>query len=146
MVLAGPQVRHPTRPVHSDAKDTASRLAPPASDASVDPDAVRPGADFPAQCLEAVHGSRRSAWADAQEPKAVCQKPPPQDALPMVVCPSLAQVAAQDFPPPAVGPGLPLEPKMEPRAAQPERLDESESVQVRSQEARSAQFSPPQEP
>ena len=71
MVLAGPQVRHPTRPVRSDAKDTAARLGPTASDASVDPDAVRPDAALPTRCSEAVRGFRQSAWADAPEPTAV---------------------------------------------------------------------------
>src|SRR4029077_3548232 len=65
MVLVGLQVRRPARPIHPAAKDTIARLAPPASDASVDPDAVRLAADLPPQCPEAVHGSRPSASADA---------------------------------------------------------------------------------
>jgi len=51
MVLVGLQVRRPILPA---AKDTIARLAPPASDASVAPDAVRLAADFPALCQEAV--------------------------------------------------------------------------------------------
>jgi hypothetical protein len=75
MVLADPPVRHPARLIHQAAKDTTAHLAPQASDALVDPDAVRPGADLPAQSPEAVRDSRRLALADAPEPKAVslCQ-------------------------------------------------------------------------
>ena len=72
MVLVGPQVRHPTRLVRRTAKDTDVRLDPPAWDASADPGAVRPAADFPTrcQCPEGVRDSRPSAWVDAPEPKA----------------------------------------------------------------------------
>jgi len=46
MVLAGPQVRHPTRLVRQTAKGTDVRLDPLAWDALADPDAVRLAADF----------------------------------------------------------------------------------------------------
>jgi hypothetical protein len=71
MVLAALQVRHPTRLVHPIAKDTDARLGPPASDASVDPDAVRPAADCLVLCPEVVRDSRLWALADAPVPKAV---------------------------------------------------------------------------
>lgn len=97
MVLAGPQVRHPARLIHQAVKDTIARLVPRASAASVDPDAVRPGADLPARCPEAVRDSHRLALADAPEPKAVLlcqswQEPPQPDAPPTAVCPCLAQL------------------------------------------------------
>jgi len=115
MVLVGLQVRRPARPIHPAAKDTIARLAPPASDASVDPDAVRLAADLPPQCPEAVHGSRPSASADAPEPQAARtrQALPLLDALTMVACPCLAQDVAQQFPP-AVVPEHRSEQKLEP--------------------------------
>ncbi len=86
MVLAALQVRHPTRLVHPIAKDTGARLGLPASDASVDPDAVRPAADCLAQCPEVVRDSRRSASADAPEAaRQVRQVLPQQCAPPKVV-------------------------------------------------------------
>jgi hypothetical protein len=145
MVSVGLQVRHPTRLIHPAAKDMIARLAPPASDASVDPDAVRLAADLPAQCPEAVRGSRPSASADAPEPQVVRtrQALPLLDALPMVVCPCLAQDVAQQFPP-SVVPEHRLEQrllgrKLESQAVQPVPQDESASPQVRSREARSEQ-------
>jgi hypothetical protein len=116
MVLVGLQVRRPPRPIQPAVKDTIARLALPASDASAALDAVRPAADLPAQCPEAVHGSRPSASADAPEPQAVRtrQALPLLDALPMVACPCLAQDAAQQFPP-AVAPEHRLEQKLEPK-------------------------------
>jgi len=92
MVLAGLPVHHPTRLVHLAAKDTGARLGLPTSDASVDPDAVRPAADCLAQCPEVVRGSRRSASADAPEaawPRQARQVLPQQDALPKAVRPCL---------------------------------------------------------
>jgi hypothetical protein len=102
--------------MHPAVKDTIARLAPPASDASAARDAVRPAADLPAQCPEAVHGSRPSASADAPEPQAVRtrQALPLLDALPMVACPCLAQHAAQQFPP-AAAPEHRWEQKLEPQ-------------------------------
>ena len=67
MVSVGLQVRRPTRLIHPAAKDTIVRLAPPASDASVDPDAVRFVADLPARCPEAALGSLRLASVVARE-------------------------------------------------------------------------------
>jgi hypothetical protein len=71
MVLVDLQVRHPTRLVHPTAKDTDARLGPPASDAWVDPDAVRPAADCLVLCPEVVRDSLLSASADAPVLKAV---------------------------------------------------------------------------
>jgi len=143
MVLAGLQVRHPA------VKDTIVRLAPPASDASVAPDAVRLAADLPPLCLEVVRDSRPSASADAPEPQNVRtrQALPLLDAPLMVACPCLAQDAAQESPLLAVAPEHQLEqkllePKMEPQAAQPAPQGESESPPVRSREARSEQLLP----
>jgi hypothetical protein len=65
---------------------------------------------------------------------------PRLDAPPMVVCPCLAQHAAQ-FPPPVAAPESPLEWKLEPQVAPPEPRDESELPQ----EARLEQVWP-QEP
>ena len=67
MVLAGPQARHPIRPVHPTEKDKVA-LGPKASDASADLDAVPPAVERLAQCQGAVHGFHRSAWVDAPEP------------------------------------------------------------------------------
>ena len=97
MVLADPQVLRSARLIHPAVKDTIARLGPLASVASADPDAVRPGADLPAQCPEAVRDSHRLALADALEPKAVLlcqswQEPPQPDAPPTAVCPCLAQL------------------------------------------------------
>ena len=152
MVLADPQVRRPARLIHPAVKHTIARLGPLASVASADPDAVRPGADLPAQCPEAVRDSHRLALADAPEPKAVSpcqswQERPQPDALRMAARPCLAQLrdqaVAQKFPLPAVAPEPQLALlKMEPPAVQPVPQDESESPQVRSQEAHSAQVSP----
>jgi len=149
MVLVGLQVRHLARLIHPTVKDMIARLAPPASDASVDPDAVRLAADLPPLCPGAVRDFRRSASADAPEPQAVRTRRalPLLDALPMVPCPRLAQDVAQEFLPLAVAPEHQLEqkllePKMEPRAAQLALLDESESPQVCSREAHSAGLSP----
>jgi hypothetical protein len=69
MFLAGLQVRRQkTLLIHPAAKGTIAHLAPLASDASADPDAVRLAADLPPLCPEAVRDSRRSASADAPEP------------------------------------------------------------------------------
>jgi hypothetical protein len=98
MVLVGLQVRRQARLIHPAVKDRIARLAPRASDASVDPDAVRLAADLPAQYPEAVHGSRPSASVDAPEPQAgrTRQAPLLLDALPMVACRCLAQNVAQE--------------------------------------------------
>jgi hypothetical protein len=86
MVLAGLPVHCLARLVHPTVKDTGDHLAPPASDASVDPDAVRLAADCLAQCPEAVRDSRRSASADAPEAaRQVRQVLPQQGAPPKVV-------------------------------------------------------------
>ena len=105
MVLVGLQVRRPILPA---AKDTIARLAPPASDASVAPDAGRLAADLPPRCPEVVRDFRLSASADATEPKAVrpCQTLPLLDVLQMAVC--LAQ-NADVFPPPVAAPVLRFE-------------------------------------
>ena len=89
MVLVG----LPVRPIHPAVKDMIAHLAPPASDASVDPDAVRLAADLPPQCPEAAHDFRPSASVDAPEPQAVrpCQGLPPLAAPQKVVFRSLAQ-------------------------------------------------------
>jgi hypothetical protein len=117
MVLVGLQVRRPARPT---VKDTIARLAPPASDASVDPDAVRLAADLPPQSPEAVRGSRPSASVDAPEPQAARtrQALPLLDALTMLACPCLAQDEAQQFPP-AVVPEHRSEQKLEPKIEPP---------------------------
>jgi hypothetical protein len=152
MVLVGLQVRRPARPIHPAVKDTIARLAPPASDASVDPGAVRLAADLPPQCPEAVHGSRPLASADAPEPEPQAvrmrQALPLLDAQPMVACPCLAQNVAQQFPSAVVSEHRSeqkLEPKMESQSAQRELQDESASPQVRSRETQSERVSP-QEP
>jgi hypothetical protein len=142
MILVGPRVRHRSRLVRPTAKDRVVHLAPPASDVSVAPDVVHLAAGFPHPCPEAVHGSRRSALADAPElPDAwPSQALLPLDAPPMVVCRCLAQDAAQ-FPPPVAAPEYRFESKLVPQVAPPELRDESELPQ----EARLAQVSP-QEP
>jgi hypothetical protein len=89
MVLADLPAHHPTRLVHPTVKDTDARLDRPASDASVDPDAVRPAADCQAQCPEVVRDSRRSASADAPEAAWPCQGLRQQDAPPRAVRPCL---------------------------------------------------------
>jgi hypothetical protein len=136
MVLVGLQVRHPA------VKDTIAHLVPKASDASVDPDAVRFVADLPARCPEAALGFLRLASVDAQEPQAA-QALLLLDALPMVASPRHGRDGALKFPPQAVEHVHPLEqrllePKMEARAAQPVPRDESGSRQ----EARSEPVSP----
>jgi hypothetical protein len=98
MVLVALQVRRQTRLIHPAVRDTIARLALPASDASVDPDAARLAAAPPAQFPEAVHGSRPSASVDVPEPQAVWTRraPLPLDALLMVACRCLAQGVAQE--------------------------------------------------
>jgi hypothetical protein len=118
MVLVALQVRRPILLVHPTAKDT-SVLDPQASDASVDPDAVRLAAGRPARCPVAVLGSLQSASVDAPEPKAVSPLPeqPPLDAPTKVVfrfrfrclAQRLDQNAAREFPPPNGAPELQLE-------------------------------------
>ena len=54
MVSADPQVRHQNRRVLPIATDMAVPLVLPASDGSVDPDAVHLAADLPDLCSEAV--------------------------------------------------------------------------------------------
>ena len=115
MIFVGLRVRHRSRLVRPTAKDRVVHLAPLASDASVAPDVVLLAAGFPHPCLEAVRGSRRSALADAPELRSAWpfQAMPPLDAPPMVVCPRLAQDAAQ-FPPRVAAPESLLEWKLEP--------------------------------
>ncbi len=144
MFLAALQVRRQkTLRIHPAAKDTIARLAPLASDASADPDAVRLAADLPRLCPEAVRDSRRSASADAPEPPLLA-------APSMVACRCRAQDVTQGSPPPAVAQEHQLEqkllePKIQLQAVQPVPQDESQSPQVRSREVRSGQVSP-QEP
>ena len=153
MFLAALQVRRQkTLRIHPAAKDTIARLAPLASDASADPDAARLAADLPRLCPEAVRDSRRSASADAPEPRDVRlrQAPPLLAAPPMVACRCRDQDVTQESPPPAVAPEHQLEqkllePKIQLQAVQPVPQDESQSPQVRSREVRSGQVSP-QEP
>jgi len=123
MVLVGLRVRRPILPA---VKDTIARLAPPASDASVAPDAVRLAADLPPLCPGAVRGSRQSASADATAPKTVQRRREVRlpDALPMVVCRRLAQNA--EFQQPVAVPEPRPGPKLEPQVAPPEPEDESE--------------------
>ena len=151
MVLAAPQVRRPPRRVRLTAKDRVVRPAPPASDASVDPDAVRLAVDLPAQFPEEAHDFRRSASADAQGPQAVrlCQARPLLGAPRMAAaCRCLAQDVVREFPFPFVAQEHWLEqkePKKELQDAQLGPQDESVSPPVRLWEARSGQVSP-QEP
>ncbi len=130
MVLVGLQVRHPIRQIHPAVKDTFAHLAPPASDASVAPDAGRLAADLPPLCPVAVRGSRQSASADATERKTVQRRREPRlrYAPPMVVCRRLAQNA--EFPQPVAAPEHQFESKLEPQVAQPEPQDESEQPQA----------------
>ena len=110
MVLADPQVPRPNLQVHPIATDTVVRPALRALDASVGPDAVRLGVALPDRCPEAVLGFRRSALADALEPKAWRlqqeRRKPPRAALRTVAGEFLAQslvlllaldAAAQEF-------------------------------------------------
>ena len=122
MVLVGLRVRRPILPA---VKDTIARPAPPASDASVAPDAVRLAADLPPLCPVGVRGSRQSASADATGPKAVQRRELRLlDALPKVVCRRLAQNA--ELLQPVAVPEPRSGPKLEPQVAQPEPEDESE--------------------
>jgi hypothetical protein len=95
MVLAGPLVRHPIRPVHPTEKDKVA-LGPKASDASADPDAVPPAAEHLARCQGAVHGFHRSASVDAPEPwvSYLYQVPRQRDALLTAVDAHLVQSLA----------------------------------------------------
>ena len=102
--MVGPQVHPPARLIHQAVKDMIARLAPPASGAWVDPDAVRLAADLPPRCPEAARDFRPSALVDAPEPQAVgtCQALLPPAAPPRVACRYLARDAAQQFPLPDV--------------------------------------------
>ena len=92
MVLVALLVRRPILPVHPTVKDTFV-LALQASDASVDPDAVRLAAGRPAQCPAAVRDYLPSASVDAPVPKVASsfQELPPLDAPSKVVFPCLVQ-------------------------------------------------------
>jgi hypothetical protein len=116
MVLVALLVRRPILQVHPIAKDTLV-LDPQASDASVDPDAVRLAAGRPAQCPVAVRDFLPSASADALEPKVASpfQELPRLDASTKVVfrfrclAQRLDQNVAREFPPPDGAPKLQLE-------------------------------------
>jgi hypothetical protein len=171
MALVGLTVRYPARPVHLTVKDTAARLALPASDALADQDAVRPAVDCLVQYPEVVHDSRPSASVDAPVARDVpecqgaplCQARLRQDALPRVVRPYLVwlldRALAPDvalgyvelgFRPPAVEPEpgsqwSPPQPRLArksaQRAVQREQEVELGSPPARSQVAHSAQVS-----
>lgn len=135
--------------------DTGGHLVPTASDASVDPDVVRPGAaDHPGQCPEAGRDCRPSASEVAQESKGA--------HLPRLVAPLMVEFLALDelrVTPPVVVQGLRLDSRrQEPQVEFPESLageseswgvqpgqqDELESLQVeRSRATQSAQVSLP---
>ena len=129
MVLVALLARHPILPVHPTVKDTFV-LALQASDASVDPDAVRLAADRPAQCPAAVRDYLPSASVDAPGPKAVSpfQELPRLDAPSKAVFPCLVQPLGPDVawvawvPLTAGAPELHLEQNspenLEPKAAQ----------------------------
>lgn len=112
MVSAAQRVRRRSRWVRLIAKDRIVHLDPQASDASVDPDAVRLAADRPLLCLEGVRDSRRSASADVPEPQAVrpSQVLPLLDVRPTAVCPAQT---ADAFRPPVVVPEPLFESKLE---------------------------------
>jgi len=157
MALAALQVRRPIPLVLPIAMDTAV-LAPQASDAWVDPDAVRLVFDLPVP-MEAVRDSRQLASAAALEllvahplrahPKLPLGAPPrvaaafrfqflahfPAQFLTPSPTHFLKRHVAQDFPPQVVVPEPPTEPKVELPVAHSALPDESESEQARSARA-----------
>jgi hypothetical protein len=152
MVLVALLVRRPILPVHPTVKETVV-LAPRASDASVDPDAVHLAAGRPAQCPAAVRDYLPSASVDAPVPKVASsfQELQRLDAPSKVVFPCLVQPLDPDVvwvarvPLTAGAPELQLEQNspenLEPKAARQVPSAESESVRVCLREAHSAPVS-----